>query len=234
MLINSKIELKFSGWRRKDFWKPGAILYIGTDGQDPRLGFEPGWFRSRNGRLFKVRSAERREYRGRHPFTFGFYEAFADADVPMDRPGSRLGHAVITLEARNLSWKKPSEFGRMIRKLSPGGGDRFPDRPFECYLLDEDDRMAFDQRRAGSLEKLVNGPKDPAPEDYLHITVSFDSWVNYTRDIPYTSVNELAEVEAVMREQLDSVVRADCARLDDYFGSGRFPVRFQELPRIFA
>lgn len=234
MLVNTKCTVKISGWNYKQFWKPESIVYIDGDGRDPRLCSGPGWFRSKDGTLVRVTSAEQIEYKGKQPFTTGFREAFAEVDIPLNRPKCRLGHAVVILEARNLSWQPPAEFGMKVRELPPCSSDPFPDRPFECYLLDEDSRKTFDERRTQALEKLVNRSLGIAPDAYLHVTVSLDSWVHYTRDIPFTPVNELSEVEAVMNAQLQSVIQTDFQRLDWYFKLGRFPVTFHELRKIFA
>lgn len=236
MLCNTKCSIKISGWNYKKFWLLDSIIYVDGDGRDPRLGSGPGWFRSKNGNLVRITPPELTEYKGKQPLTWGFYEAYAEADIPDPKkyPECCVGHAVVTLEARDFSWQKPSEFGIKIRELRPDSEDPFPGRPFECYLLDEDASHDLDQRREQNLEELVNGSTGIVPDGYLHFTVTLDSCVHYTRDIPFTPVNEMSEVEAIMKGQLQSVVRADGQRLNCYFSLGRSPMTFHEVRNIFG
>ena len=234
MLVNNEVELEFLGWHCKEFWLPESVVCMNDHGVSPRSASKYRWCRARDGKLIEITRAELTKYKGKQPITFGFYFGYGQVKVSMYYPECKLGYASVYLEPRNLSWQPPPGFGRKTREVRVPRDDPFPDRPFECYLLDENDWESFDNQMKQTVQMLMNGHREPAPEDILHVTVSFDSWVHYTRDIPFTPVNELSEVEAVMNEQLRSLILIECPRLNHYFKLGRFQPSFSEVKRLFA
>ena len=234
MLFDPSCKIRMAVWHDPEIGNAASVFYLDGFRGDPRLAYGPTWFRTKYGVGRRLRKCELTRYHGRHPLTMGFFEAHAEAGISLGRPKCRLGHFEITLEARNLSWKKPKEFGRKIGALKSRGISRVQDSPFEIYYLDADARHKFDDQRIKAIEKYYRGVEGLAPDAGLRLTAILDSRLLYVRDIPFTPVNEVSEIKAVMEKQIHSLVLDDERWIDAYLHQGQFPLDNRQIPGLYA
>ena len=237
MLFEPSCKVRMAVWKDSAIGSPASIFY--TDNcENPRLAFGPAWFRTENGVGERLRPRELREYKKVQPFTMGFYEAQAVVAEFLSKyyPKCLLGHVTVTLESRNYAWRgqEPAEIGTKIGTLNPRGRDRFLDCPFGVYYLDEEARHDFQNRRIRALEKYYQGIEGIAPDAFLHLTVTLDSRRCYVRTIPFTPLNEVSEIKAVVKNQIQSLVDADRAWLEHYQYIGQFPLSDREISELCA
>lgn len=233
MIFDPTCYLRMAVWHDPEIGNAASIFYLDNFCSDPRLVFGPTWFRTKNGVGQRLRSSELTKYKGRHSITMGFFEAHAEAAISLGRPKCRLGHFAITLEARNFG-RKSTEIGTKIGTLKSDHRSRFQDTPFDVYYLDEDACHDFDAKRIKAIEKYYQGVKGNAPDAGLRFTASLDSRRFYVRDIPFTPVNELSEIKAVIEKQLRTLVMEDYGWLDRYLHLGQFSLDDREISMYCA
>ena len=225
-------DIKLSVWHAKEFGLPSMICYAENDYPDPRFGSRPGWYRIENGVPEKIEQPELTEYRGRQPLTWGFHWAVGVREILSEPRRCPIGRFVIQLEGRDFAWQKPAEIGTRIKTLNPWKKDRFPDNPFDVYVLDDNARRDYDAQRLKNLERYQKGVLDMAPDAYLHVSAVLDSVRCYVRDIPFTPVNEISEVKAVIEEQLYSLIRTDEGWLHSYLGHRTLRMDVRDVTRL--
>lgn len=236
MVFEPSCKVRMAVWHDSAIGCPASIFY--TDNcENPLLAFGPAWFRTENGAGETLRPGELSEYKKVQPFTMGFYEAQAVvAEFLSKYTKCLLGHVTVTLESRNYAWRgqEPAEIGTKIGTLNPRGRDRFQDCPFDVYYLDEDARYDFKNRRTRALEKYYQGIEGIAPDAFLHLTATIDSRRCYVRTIPFTPLNEVSEIKAVVEEQIQFLVDADETWLKSYQYVGQFSLSEREISELCA
>ena len=213
MIIPPVKNIDLSIWHGQEFWKKTTVFYAESSCRIPLLPPGPEWYSANEGKISLVPESQRTQYKGKQPFTFGFYEAFANIDYPYGEGRDKQGRFLLHLEGRNRPLKTP---GTKIGTLCCKENDRYSHIPFEVYKLNEESDNSLNKEIAERLESYQTGIVEVPEETFLHFSAILDSRILYRRKIPYRPANELEEVQKIMNEQFRSVIIADHSWLHGY------------------